>query len=117
MNSDFIASVGTNMKDKFFKLLDFFRIIDDDQRLSLTHLVIFVSIYKILVAPVFTISEVTSLLVAMLAYGYKRHVNKSKAAITDENKAALQKLELKVNQLSDKQGAVATAMGFKPLVK
>lgn len=105
------------MKDKFFKLLDFLRITDDDRRLSLTHLVIFVSIYKVLEAPIFTISEVTALLVAMLSYSYKRHINKNKVALSDENKTAIQKIELKVNQLADKQGAVATAMGFKPLVK
>ena len=102
------------MKEKLFKILDFFRITDSDNKLSLTHLVIFVSIYKIIVAPVFTISEVTTLLIAMLSYGFKKHLLKNKMNLTDENQAAIQKIDQKVNQLADKQGAVAAAMGFKP---
>lgn len=108
------------MKDKFFKLLDFLRITDENSKLSLTHLIIFVSIYKIIIAPVFTITEVTALIVAMTSYSFKKHLMKNKMNLTDENKEAINKIEVnvniladKLNKLADKQGIVAAAMGFK----
>ena len=103
------------LKDTFLKLGQFFRVVDDDNLLSLTNLVIFVAIYKIIVAPVFTITEVTSLLISMLAYGYKRHVNKKRKEVTDEQKQAIADLTTKVQQATDRIGGVAAMVGIKNL--
>lgn len=103
---------------KLFKVLDFLRIIDDGHRLSLTNLVMFVCIYKTLVAPQFSITEVTALLVAMTSYGYKKHLNKAKADITDENKKAIADMSTKVQQIADKTSGLSAAMGVRnPLQK
>jgi hypothetical protein len=106
------------MKKFFLNLGHFFRIVDNDNLLSLTNLVIFVSIYKIITAPVFTITEVSSLLISMLAYGYKRHTTKQKQNMTDENKAALDELKEKVQVISDKASGLAVHVGMRnPIIK
>jgi hypothetical protein len=105
------------MKQKILNALYFLRLTDSDGLLSLTHLTVFVSLYKVLVAPTYSITEVSTLLIAMLTYGFKKHLAKGNVTMNDQNKEMIQKIEQRLAQLADKQSAVATAMGFKPMNK
>lgn len=63
-------------KDKAKKTLDFFRITDESGLLSLTNVTMLLVIYKVSVAPVTSISDITALAIGVIGYQVKRAVTK-----------------------------------------
>lgn len=102
------------MKQKFKDLLYFLRLTDDDGVLSITHIGCLVVLTKVALNPNPSIADMGGLLITLSMYYGKKHLAKNKLAMQDDNKMAIAKIEGRLAQLADKQGAVATALGFKP---
>lgn len=103
-----------SLKDFIKKALFFTRLTDEDGLLSITHIACIIVLTKVAMEPNPNIVDMGSLLITLSLYYGKKHLMKNKAAISDENKIAITKIEQRMAQLADKQSGIATAMGFKP---
>lgn len=63
---------------KLFKVLKFFRITDEDDLLSLTHLCVYIGMYKVITTQAADLQDVGLFITALMNYGYKKYVNKDK---------------------------------------
>lgn len=107
------------MKQFFVKLGRFLRIVDESAiTLSITNIAVYVVLVKIALAAEPSITEMGGLLITLAAYYGKKHINKDKVAITDENKAAIEELKVKVQNVADKASGVAAMVGMRgPQIK
>ena len=100
------------------KALYFLRLTDDDGSLSITHIACGIVLYKIATEVNPSIADMGSLLVTLTLYYGKAHLKNKKQVLTDENKQAIQDMQIKVQQISDKTSGLALHVGLRnPLVK
>lgn len=64
--------------DKLMKVLQFFRLVDENKQMSLTNIAVMVAIFKIAVTKASSMEDIGLLIVPMLGYAHKRYVNKDK---------------------------------------
>jgi len=62
--------------NRLFKILQFFRLVDENKQLSLTNIAVMVSIAKIIITPANDMKDIGLLIIPMLSYIHKRHINK-----------------------------------------
>ena len=107
------------MKQFFTKLGRFFRIVDESSiMLSITNIAVYVILVKIALNPNPSITEMGGLFITLAGYYGKKHFNKDKAKITDENKAAIEDLKTKLQNVENKASGVAAMVGMRgPQVK
>ena len=70
--------------DKFKKLLDFFNILDDNGRISITNVGLIALIAKMAFAAATDWSSVVAVIAAFSNYAHKRSVNNQAGAISEE---------------------------------
>ena len=63
---------------KVFKVLKFFRIVDEQDLLSITNLAIYAVVIKISTADVTSLNDAALAIGVLLNYAHKKHVSKSK---------------------------------------
>lgn len=64
------------MLNRLFKILIFFRIVDfHDNLLSITNIVMYICLFRLVNAPQASYNEIGGLLVSMAAYSYKKYLN------------------------------------------
>lgn len=101
------------MKVFIQKALFFLRLTDEDGLLSITHIACWVVLAKIALEANPSIAEMGGLLVTLALYYGKKHLNKDKKKMTDEQAAAIAQIKAKVDAVADKVGAVSATLGFK----
>lgn len=87
------------MKTLLLKPLVFMRLVDaHDGSLSLTNVAMYVALTKLAIAPQAGVTEVATLLLALLSYSAKKVINRKSGSGTavDEVKAQVASLETKV---------------------
>lgn len=66
------------MKEKLLNFLKFIRVVDvNDGLLSITNVAMIIVLYKLIAAPVTSITDVGSLIIAMSSYSFKKYINKN----------------------------------------
>ena len=60
---------------KTLKVLQFFRIVDDNSQLSLTNLALIIVLIKLYLAPVIGVGEMVPMFLALLNYSGKKIIN------------------------------------------
>ena len=75
------------------------RIFDLDGKLSLTNIGVSILLFKIAAAPQVDWSVIAGLLLTLLSYGHKRHVNTRRAVQSSASEAVVKDLESKVQEL------------------
>lgn len=69
------------------KILNFFSLVDNDQKLSLTSIGLYTVLIKLAIAPSPSLTDVGALLLVLLNYAHKRKTNDTAAATIAENSA------------------------------
>lgn len=111
-----LLSTDNNMKQFFLKLGRFFRVIDDyGTSLSITNIAYIIILVKIALAAEPSVADLGGLLVAMLAYHGKKHLNKDLNKSSEDQSKILADLQVKVKEASDKASSVAAMVGIKNL--
>lgn len=62
--------------DKVIKVLQFFRLVDENKQMSLTNLAVMIAVYKISQVNAVSFEEIGLLLIPLLGYAHKKHINK-----------------------------------------
>lgn len=65
-----------NFNKWIHKILNFFRITDENGVLSLTNIFIIIVLYKLAMSPTLNLEEVATVFIAISNYMYKRHINR-----------------------------------------
>jgi len=102
------------------KILNFFSLVDSDQKLSLTSIGLYTVLVKLILSPNPGLTDVGALLLVLLNYAHKRQVNTSAAEnannlAAEAAKEAVQSAEDQAKQLSDlvtKVNALAIRVGM-----
>lgn len=61
---------------KVIKFLQFLRLVDDNEQVSLTNIAVMVAVYKISEVKAVSFEDLGLLLIPLLGYAYKKHLNK-----------------------------------------
>lgn len=109
--------IGSKLKEGFFKVGQFLRLIDENRVLSITNIALWVIIAKIAAVQEASMTDIAALLTVVFNYAYKRYV---KAKEPKEEDTALVKYDKKLEDfqsqlkdVKDKIGEVAFAAGFR----
>jgi len=92
------------------KVSDFFRLIDDQGKLSITNVAVYVVLVKIAMVSEIDLMDAGILFVALLNYSGKKVLNKIKEPVDMEDPTAL--VEERISKLQDKVNSIAMAMGI-----
>lgn len=101
------------IKHFFQRVLYFLRLTDGNGSLSITNIACGIVLYKIATEANPSVSDMGSLLVTLTLYYGKAHLNSKKQSLTDENKQAIQDIQTKVQQISDKTSGLALHVGMR----
>lgn len=99
-------------KPAWQKTLNFLRLTDENQVLSLTQIAFWVLILKIAVSPAPTLPEIAALLTVILNYSYKRYTLNKQEKTSTEQDNKIGALEEMVKELKDKVGKVSASLGM-----
>lgn len=66
------------MKEKLRRFLEFIRLLDSDNNISLTNIMIILCLYKTATAPVLSMRDLSLFVIPMLSYIHKRHIRPRK---------------------------------------
>ena len=93
------------------KVLDFFSLLSDDGRLSITNIAVIILLAKIASAPI-NWQVVAGLFVTLLGYAHKRSVNAATAitAVDPTLAQAQSEIEAKINTVATSAAKVASAV-------
>lgn len=64
------------MKNKILSILSFFRITDENQKISITNIFMFIIMYKLMETKALSMEDISLFLVAITNYNYKKHISK-----------------------------------------
>lgn len=93
------------------KVADFLRLIDENDKLSLTNLCLYVVLVKISLTADFNLVDAGALFITLLNYSGKKLINKIKEK--KEENLPLQEVHEKLRELQDKVNAVSVSLGIK----
>lgn len=100
----------------FFKVGKFFRLIDENNQMSITNIAVLVVIYKVGTAQEVDLYDAGLILIALLNYSYKRYmnVNESKKVNkeTEEGQGLANQVKEDIKALKDKVGSLQVAVGL-----
>lgn len=105
------------MKESFFKFLNFIRLVDGDNVLSLTHIALWTCIIKIALVSSTSVADMGALLIAILSYGYKKWLGAQtpqNVVYAPEFQQKFEDLELKIKEAQGKLSAVAMNQALAP---
>lgn len=90
--------------DKVYKILNFFRLLDENRLLSITNIAVVIVLVKVAITPNPDVEALAALVAAIGAYNFKRWASL---------KAPPKLPEQKVKELEDKINSIAVAAGFR----
>jgi len=102
------------MKAYLFKAADFFRLIDETNKVSITNVAVWVVLVKIATTQDFNLVDAGALFVSLLNYSGKKLMRKIKDP--SEKKEDVSKYEEKLKELQDKVNSVMVTSGIKRTV-
>lgn len=102
------------MKTYLFKAADFFRLIDETNKISITNIAVWVVLVKIATTQDFNLVDAGALFVTLLNYSGKKLLKKMKEP--SEKKEDVSKFEEKLKELQDKLNSIMVTSGIKRTV-
>lgn len=86
--------------NKTIKILRALKIFDADNTLSLTSIGVMVILVKIAIAPTLDWATASTLMLALLNYSYKRHLNHKVSTAKVESEGKVAEIENKISELN-----------------
>lgn len=106
-----------SFKQKAFAVGRFFRVLDDDNVVSLTNVALMIVLAKLVMVPSVSVVEVGTLLLGLFNYSYKRYIKfrePKPEELTKRHKSQLGEMEKVVTELRDKVGQISTVLSLRP---
>ena len=115
------------MNPKLEKVLDFFRIIDRSNKLSITNLAVYIVMFKIAVSQEFNLVDAGALLIALLNYSGKKvidqmsqkkedKVQEQMDLVRSDVESKVKELKEQLSEVKDKVGAVQASRGITKIL-
>lgn len=96
------------------KVLEFFNLLDNQGKLSITNLAVIVVLSKLIMAPAAGLTEAVTLLIALVNYGHKRMVN-NKTVKSEPTADKSEEINQEIEKLKSQLAALNISVGVKNL--
>ena len=88
------------MKDKILRALQFLRLVDENNNLSLTNLALIASVASLIARPEVGLTDASTLIASLLGYQFKKYLTTGTA--TDASNEDVERLRIQVEALQGK---------------
>jgi hypothetical protein len=99
------------MNDKILRALQFLRIVDESNNLSLTNLALITSVASLIARPEVGLTDASTLIASLLGYQFKKYLTTGTA--TDASNEDVEQLKKSVESLQSKVTGVMLGNGRK----
>lgn len=104
-------------KQNMFAVGRFFRLLDDNNVVSLTNIALMIVIGKLAITPSMAIPEIGALMLGVLNYSYKRYIRHKEPkpeVMAKKQKSEIKELRDVTDSLKDKIGKISAALSIMP---
>lgn len=111
--------MASSLKKSLIGIGRFLRLVDENEdMLSISNTAVIVVLTKVALSSSCNLLDIVALLGCLFNYYGKKHLNKNKSKLTDDNKSALDEMKAKLQIVQDKTAGIAAIVGMRnPIIK